>query len=206
MSEQQVMTAEKIAKMLPNTVLGQKIYKCKVVFMDVRANEEGYSNVKRFSANGNDYSVVDGGTSYLPEEAYYALTSAVSYIAKPKNKIQADYGIDMDNPDDRYVKIEIKRFDVTVIDILTFVAKENGSKEFVSSKEVISKEDMEKTKELMREAVKKEYGDEIREEIEEKIKVEAEKEITKRDTDIEKLKAKLKALSPDEDIDKLLEE
>lgn len=205
MSEQ-VMTAEKIAKMLPNTVLGQPIYKCKVVFMDVRKGDEGYSQVKRFSANGNDYSVVDGGVSYLPEEAYSALTGAVSYMARPKSKVQAEYGMDMDNPEDRYEKIEIKRFDITVIDILTFIAKEDGSKHFISSKEQASSADLEKTKELMREAVKKELGDEIREEVEEQVKVEAEKEITKRDADIEKLKAKLKDLNPDEDIDKLLGE
>ena len=59
-SIQNVITLDKIARSLPSEVLGQKIYKTKVIFLGIDKKDPGYSKYQKFSANCHDYQVVDG--------------------------------------------------------------------------------------------------------------------------------------------------
>lgn len=188
-----VMTADRIARSLPLDVLKQKIFKCKVIFLDVDKRDGSYSKVKRFSANCHEYSVVDGEISYLPEEAYSALQNAVSYINRPATKAQEKDGINHESPADRYEKIEIKRFDLTVLDVMVLVIGEDGKRYFKSVSEKLTELEIDETQKAIIESEKDKIREEEREKYEEKLAAE-----------IAKLKAELPQTASDEEIDRLL--
>ena len=192
-----IITSEAIAKSLPDEVLAQKIYKCKVVFLDTDKRDPGYTPVKKFSANYHEYSVVDGETSYLPEEAYAALTGAVSYISKPVSRQQEQEGINHENPADKYEKVPVKRFDVTVIDVLTLVVDESGKKSFRSSTQQISKLEIEETQKAIIASKVTEETERIQLELEEKYAQMYDKKI-------KELEKSLTPATDDKEIEKLL--
>ena len=194
MEEGKVLTVDQIAKNLSSEVFGQPIYKCKIVFLDVDRKSDGYVPMHRFSANYHDYAVRDDGISYLPEEAYSALNGAVSYISRPKTKKQAQEGVDVDDPNDRYEKVKVKRFDVTVLDIIKLVTDEKGNRRFVSSNEQVTEEENIATKKVIEIKVRQEMEENFAEErlaYAEKIKA---------------LEAKLLDAAPAEDIDELIKD
>ena len=194
MGETSVLTAEQIAKGLSSEVFGQPIYKCKILFLDVDRKSEGYSPTHRFSANFHDYMVVDESIAYLPEEAYSALNGAVSYVSRPKSKKQAQDGVDIDDPNDKYEKVTVKRFDVTVLDIIKLVTDDKGNRRFVSSNEEVTEEE---TK-----ATKREIEIKVRNEMEENF---AEERLEYEDK-IKALEAKLKATETVDNIEDLIKE
>ena len=164
MSVEQVLTMDQIAAKFPVDVLGQRVFKCKVTFLDVDRRSENYSPRHQFSANFHEYLVIDGSISYMPEEAYSALNSAVSYIAKPATKKQAEDGIDADDPSDKYEKVTVKRFEVTVLDIIEIVQDESGKKRFVSSSEQKTENEIIATKKAIEDAIRKELEEDMKEE------------------------------------------
>ncbi len=193
----EVLTAEKIAQGLPASVLGQKIYKCKVNFNEDKRSKS-YSKRKNFSANCNEYLVIDGEISYMPEEAYNALSEAVTLEAVPVNKKQAEHGVDIDNPQDRYEKISHKRYDLTILDTYKLVIVD-GKKTFVSEKEEVNAKVQEDTINALVEARMKEREMFLKEQHEEKIKA--------LETELENIKlASIPEAITDEDLDKLLED
>lgn len=194
MGDNTVLTAELIAKGLSSEVFGQPIYKCKIVFLDVDRKSEGYIPSHKFSANFHDYSVADDSIAYLPEEAYFALNGAVSYISRPRTKKQAQEGVNVDDPNDSYEKVKVKRFDVTVLDIIKLVTDEKGNRRFVSSNEEVSEEELVATKKEIEIRVKHEMEEEFAE------------ERLAYDAKIKALEAKLEAATPAEDIDELIKD
>lgn len=150
----EVMTAEKIAQALPPSVIGQKVFKCKVNFNEDKRSKS-YSKRKNFSANCNEYLVIDGEINYLPAEAYNALIEAVTLEAVPVNKKQAERGIDIEDPSDRFDKIEHKRYDLTILDTYSFVVVD-GKKTFVSDKVELDAKHQEETVNAIVEARMKE--------------------------------------------------
>jgi len=194
----EVITAEKIAQSLPNSVLGQKIYKCKVNFNEDKRSKS-YSRRKNFSANCNEYLVIDGEINYLPAEAYGALTEAVTLEATTVNKKQAEYGIDIDDPNDRFAKIEHKRYDLTILDTYNLVVID-GKKTFLSEKAEIDAKVQEDTVNAIVEARMKERESFLKESESERIK--------QLEDELERIKASSKVDIPDpisdEDLEKLM--
>lgn len=160
---EQVNTVDKILKNLPDEVIGQKIYKTKVLFLDVKKDEAHYMKTKNFSSCGRNYSVVDGEISYLPEEAFSALSDAVTITRRYRDKRQEKDGIDHDNPNDNMIEEKNKRFDLTVIDTYTLVI-EDGKKTFVSQNDTISAKVAEETANKIVEVKEKELREQIEEE------------------------------------------
>ena len=194
-ASQSVVTLDMIARRLSPEVLNQPIFKAKVVFLGVDRKDPGYSKQKKFSANGHDYMVEDGGISYLPLEAKNALENAVSYITRPANKRQAEEGIDADNPADKYEKIKDPRFDITVLDTYKVVIGEDGSKHLKSDNEisateleVSNKKILEEQKEFLTKQIREELQAEYDAKLEAKVK-ELEKNVPEpiSDEDLKKL-------------------
>lgn len=162
-SVQSVNTLDKIAKALPSEVLEQRIFKAKVLFLGVDKKDPGYSKIKKFSANCHNYQVIDGETSYLPEEAYNALKGAVSYINKPR----LDWH--MDDPRDKYERVPDARFDITIFDEMKVVINEDGVRTLKSNSEV-TKLELEETNKGILVEEKKRIEAEVRAEYEAKFK------------------------------------
>ena len=194
------MTAEKIAQALPPSVIGQKVYKCKVNFNEDKRSKS-YSKRKNFSANCNEYLVIDGEINYLPAEAYNALTEAVTLEAVAVNKKQAERGIDIDDPNDRFAKIEHKRYDLTILDTYNLVIVD-GKKTFVSEKIELDAKHQEETVNAIVEARMKEREAFLKEAENERIK--------SLEDELEQLRAKAKVDIPeaisDEDLESLLDD
>ena len=159
------VTLNDIIKGLNAEVIGQKIYKTKVVFLDTDKNAPHYEKTKVFSVNFHSYSIVDGEVAYLPEEAYDSLKNAITVVYKARNKKQELDGIDGDNPNDKYEKIENKRFDLTVLDKYTLV-QDGGERKLVSENEQVTAKVVEETTNAAIEARRKEIEAEIRAELE----------------------------------------
>jgi len=191
----EVMTAEKIAQSLPNSVLGQKIYKCKVNFNEDKRSKS-YSRRKNFSANCNEYLVIDGEINYLPAEAYGALTEAVTLEATAVNKKQAEYGVDIDDPNDRFAKIEHKRYDLTILDTYNLVVID-GKKTFLSEKAEMDAKIQEETVNAIVEARMKEREEFLKDSENERIK--------QLEEELERIKAISKVEIPDAISDEALE-
>jgi len=191
----EVMTAEKIAQSLPNSVLGQKIYKCKVNFNEDKRSKS-YSRRKNFSANCNEYLVIDGEINYLPAEAYGALTEAVTLEATAVNKKQAEYGVDIDDPNDRFAKIQHKRYDLTILDTYNLVVID-GKKTFLSEKAEMDAKIQEETVNAIVEARMKEREEFLKDSENERIK--------QLEEELERIKAISKVEIPDAISDEALE-
>jgi hypothetical protein len=127
------LNMEDIFKSFPSNTRMQPKYRVKVIFLNTSKSEPSYTPVRVFSVNGNRYSVVDGGTAYMPKEAYSALTDAVGYIAKPKNSMQKEYGLNADDLSDKYDKVPVPNYDLTILD--EFYPVQKGSKIIHMSKE-----------------------------------------------------------------------
>lgn len=192
------MTAEKIAQALPPSVIGQKVYKCKVNFNEDKRSKS-YSKRKSFSANCNEYLVIDGEINYLPAEAYGALMEAVTLEAVSADNKGRPKFMDIDDPNDRYEKIEHKRYDLTILDTYNFVVVD-GKKTFVSEKVELDAKHQEETVNAIVEARMKE---------ERELKKESENERIKQlEEELRIAKAKVEIPDPisDEDMDKLLKD
>lgn len=187
-----VNDVSKIIKSFPDSVLNQKIYKTKVVFLEVNKTDKGYSKFKRFSANGNDYMVVDSEISYIPEEAYNALASAVTVKWEPKNRKQELEGIDGGNPEDKYKKVIIPRYDLTIIDTYRLV-QEDGVKKLVSENEEITKKVQDETVQAILVDKEKRLREEIEAEVEQRFQAK-----------IKELESKIPQPLSDSDIDNLV--
>jgi len=185
---------DKIVRSLPTSVLNQKIHKTKVVFLDVKKDDKWYSKFKHFSANGNDYSVVDSEISYIPEEAYNALASAVTVKWEPKNRKQELDGIDGENPNDKYKKVTIPRFDLTIVDTFRLV-QEDGVKKLISENETITKKIQDETIEALLVDKEKKMREEIEIEVEQRFQAK-----------IKELEAKIQQPLSESDIDELVME
>lgn len=183
---------QKVINSLPEDVIGQKIYKTKVLFMDVNRAETHYQRDKRFSVRGNNYAVRDGEIAYLPEEAYNALKDAVIVSRKYKTKHEERDGLNIDDPDSKFEEIKNPRFELTVIDTYSFMV-ENGKRIFVSDNETISTKMVEETADAIVKVKMEERERELREELEAeyKAKYEKEKEVLPEisDEDIDALEA-----------------
>lgn len=177
-----------ILKALPEEVIGQKIFKTKVIFLDVKKDDSHYSPTKRFGVNGRNYLVHDGGIAYLPEEAFNALNDAVTVERKFRDKRQAHDGVDHDNPDDRYVEVKNNRFDLTVIDVFTLMI-EDDKKIFVSQNESASAKAQDETIQKIITVKEKEIRQQVEEELRSSIREELMKELTPEisDEDIDSL-------------------
>jgi len=193
----EVLTAEKIANGLPASVLGQKIYKCKVNFNEDKRSKS-YSRRKNFSANCNEYLVIDGEISYLPAEAYGALLEAVTLEAVAVNKKQAERGVDIDDPNDQYEKIQHKRYDLTVLDVYNLVVMD-GKKTFVSERAEVDAKVQEDTINAIVEARMKEREEYLKETENERIK-QLEEELA----NIKNASMEIPDGISEEDLDKLL--
>lgn len=121
-----ILNAEDIFKSFPSSTKMQPKYKVKVVFLNTSKSDPTYTPVRVFSVNGNKYSVVDSGIAYMPKEAHSALSDAVGYIAKPKNSMQKEYGLNVDDLTDKYDKVPVPNYDLTVLEEYYPVMK-NGS-------------------------------------------------------------------------------
>jgi hypothetical protein len=115
------------------------------------------------------------------------------------NKKQAEYGIDIDDPNDRFAKIEHKRYDLTILDTYNLVVID-GKKTFLSEKAEIDAKVQEETVNAIVEARMKEREEFLKESENERIK--------QLEDELEMMRAKTKVEIPDpisdEDMDKLL--
>jgi len=111
-----ILSAEDIFKSFPSSTKMQPKYRVKVVFLNTSKSDPTYTPVRVFSVNGNKYSVVDSGIAYMPEEAHSALTNAVGYITKPKNTMQKEYGLNADDLNDKYEKVPVPNYDLTILE------------------------------------------------------------------------------------------
>ncbi len=183
---------QKVINSLPEDVIGQKIYKTKVLFMDVNRAEAHYQRDKRFGVRGNNYVVRDGEVAYLPEEAYNALKDAVIITRKYRTRQEEKDGLNIDDPNSKFEEIKNPRFELTVIDTYSFMV-DNGKRTFISDNETISAKMVEETADAIIKVKMEERERELREELEAeyKAKYEKEKEVLPEisDEDIDALEA-----------------
>lgn len=156
---------QKVINSLPEDVIGQKIYKTKIIFLDVNKSEPHYEKDKRFSVRGNNYIVRDGAVSFLPEEAYNALKDAIIVTRKYKTKTEEKDGLNYDDPESRFEEVKNPRYDLTVIDTFSFMVDE-GKRVFISENETISTKTAEETAEAIVAVKIKEKEIELRAELE----------------------------------------
>jgi hypothetical protein len=201
-----VLSKDDILNRLPTSVLTQNVYKAKVVFMGVPKDDPNYKAVRAFSANGNRYSVVDGGISFLPKEALHALLDAVPVFTVHANRSQEKDGINHGDPSDLFKKVKNPRYDITVLEEFKIGRDEDGNNILINLTEKGKDEELKRAEKAAYDAIKKELESSIREELEEKIrneiKLEAKGEIEKMEEDYPDLK--VESIS-DEDFDELVD-
>lgn len=110
------LNMEDIFKSFPASTRMQPKYRAKVVFLNTQKSDPTYSPVRVFSVNGNKYSVVDSGIAFMPKEAFSALSDAVGFITKPKNAMQKEYGLNADDLNDKYEKVPVPNYDLTILE------------------------------------------------------------------------------------------
>lgn len=208
-----VLSKDDILNRLPASVLTQNVYKAKVVFMGVPKDDPNYKAVRAFSANGNRYSVVDGGISFLPKEALHALLDAVPVFTVHANKTQEKDGVNHGDPTDLFKKVKNPRYDVTVLEEFKIGRDEEGNNILINLTEQGRDAELKRAEKAAYDAMKKELEKSIREELEEKIrseiKTEAGEQVEKMEEDYPELKPEPVDDEPepisDEDFESLIE-
>lgn len=182
---------------LPSSTVNQKVFKAKVVFVGVDRKSGEYSKQRKFNVNGNEYMVQDGATHYLPEEAMSALSLAMDVSTSYKNKQQQKDGIDGSDPTDKFVKVENKKFDITILGEFEQVAQD-GKKYFAPVNDPIAEELKIEARKIALVEAKAELEAELRVKIEEEVREKVSREY-------EEL-SKIPDAIDDEDLDKLLKD
>lgn len=160
---------EKNTLSLPSRTVDQKIFKAKVVFVGVDRKSGEYSRQRKFNVNGTEYMVQDGATCFLPEEAMSALTLAIDISATYKNKQQQLAGVDGSDPTDKFLRVENKKFDITILGEYEQVVKD-GDKYFAEIDSPEKEKLRDEAKRLAKIEARAELEAELREKIEEEVR------------------------------------
>lgn len=182
---------ERATVSMPSSTFDQKVYKAKVVFVGIDRKSGEYTKQRKFNVNGNEYMVQDGAIHFLPEEALSALQLAVEITSSYKNKHQATHGIDGSDPTDKFLKIENKKYDITILGTYT-QGIVDGTRYFIAEEDPMEASMKAEAERKAKEAMRAEVEKEIREQIE------AEKRDRMKEFDA------IPEATDDEEIDKLL--
>lgn len=184
----------------PASVMAQKIFKAKVVFLGVDKKSKEYNKYKTIGANGNKYLVEDGKIAYLPEEAYNSLMDASGIIRKMNTK-QEKYGIDLDDPNDQYVKERDPRFDVTIIGEYAIGKKDNQV--YLIPKQMPLDDEAKSALDEAKAEMRKDLERQMREDLEEEFR-EREEALKRREQILLNEIEKIPDATPDNEIDDLI--
>lgn len=186
----------------PASVMAQKVFKAKVVFLGIDRKSKEYNKYRTVGANGNKYLVEDGKIAYLPEEAYSALIDSCGLITKYKDGRQEKTGIDLEDPNDQYIKEKDPRFDVTIIGEYAIGKKDNQI--YLIPKQMPIDDEAKAALDEAKAEMKRDLERQIREDLEEEFK-EREEAIKRREQILLSEMEKIPEATPDDEIDDLIE-
>jgi len=167
---------EKATVSLPSRVVDQKVFKTKVVFVGVDRKSGEYSKQRKFNVNGSEYMVQDGAVHFLPEEALSALSLAIDISASYKSKQQQSNGVDGSDPTDKFLRVENKKFDLTIIGEYT-QGIVDGERYFIPTSDPIAEQAKIEARKVAEVELRKELEEELRVKIEEEVREKVSREM-----------------------------